>query len=121
LTQTPLLLYTPAPAATTQPAFFKVQDLPENTTFTSYLSKTLIIKPVLLISPIVAIPASAPTSIPTSALTFIPAFAPTAILTFTPTFTILIVSTPALTELTPSSTFKIATALSLATYILTKP
>jgi hypothetical protein len=104
-TQTPLLPHAPAPAATTQPASFKVQDLPEDTTSTSNLPKTPTIEPVLPISLAVAIPASAPTAIPASA----------------PAPTTPMVSAPAPAELTPPPTPKIAAALSPATCIPTKP
>jgi hypothetical protein len=83
-----------------------------NTTSTLNLLKTLIIKPVLLISFTAAILASAPTAIPASTLT--------AILTFAPTFIILIISASVLAELTLSPTPKIA-VLSPATCILTEP
>jgi hypothetical protein len=76
------------------------------------LPKTLTIKPVLLISLAVAIPASV--------LTFIPASALTAILTFAPTFIILMVPAPALAELTLSLIPEMA-ALSPATCIPTEP
>jgi hypothetical protein len=129
------LLHTPTPAVITQsaltsnppktfiikPAFFKVQDLLKDPTFTFNLPKTFTIKPVLLISPAVAIPASALTYIPTSAPTLTTPMVSVAILTFTPTFTTPIVSALAPAELTPPPTSKIATALSLATCILTEP
>jgi hypothetical protein len=116
--QTSFLSRTLAPAATTQPALalnplktltikpasFKVQDLPENTTFTLNLPKTLTIEPVLLISSAAAIPASAPTAIPT----------------FAPTFTTLIVSALVLAELTLLPTPEMA-VLSPATCIPTEP
>jgi hypothetical protein len=95
--------------------------LSENITFTSYLLKTLIVKPVLLISFAVVIPAFVLISIPTSALISISAFAPTAILTFALTFIILMVFIPALAELTSLLTPKIAAALSPATCIPTEP
>jgi hypothetical protein len=113
------LSHTPAPAVTTQPAptlnllktfiikltFFKVQDLPKDPTFTLNLLKTFTIEPVLLISPVITIPVSVPTTI----------------LTFAPTFTIPIVFALALAELTLLSTPKIAAALSPATCIPTEP
>jgi hypothetical protein len=76
---------------------FKVQDLPEDPTSTSNPPKTPMIEPALPISLAVAIPTSAPTS------------------------TIPIVSAPALAELTPLRTPKIAAALSPATCIRAEP
>jgi hypothetical protein len=81
---------------TVEPVPFKVQDLPEDLTLTSNLPKTLTVEPALPISPAVAIPTSAPTSIPTSAPLTTP-----------------MVSAPAPVELTPLSTPKMATALSI--------
>jgi hypothetical protein len=82
---------------TIKPVPFKVQDLPEDLTLTSSPPKTLTIEPALPISPAVAIPTSAPILI-------------------TP-----MVSAPAIAELTPPPTPKIAAALSPATCIPTEP